>query len=240
MEIKKSCRMGNLGTVALLPLVVLFAIIGCSAQSPYDEAVGLIKQKRYDEAKEVMETIPIGDSLASKVPIALLTCEIGSLYLQGRLDDAVALIDSVQESGEQRFYFLNPAPNDTLYSHISSLCMLVVCQLGIPVIEEFLAAPITDSVFSYYASDNWLGQSLVGIMETDDGATYQAVDIDESEGEYWDPPFIRSVGFDKLWIPPEWTAEVESMKTKLSELRPRYEKRWKELERVYEETTIWQ
>lgn len=235
MEHRKASLFDHLGSVSLLPLIILLALIGCSTHSTYEEAVGLIKQKQYDEAKEVLKTIPIGDSLASKVPIALLTCEIGNLYLQGRLDDAVILIDSVQEDGEQRVYFLNPSLNDTLYSHISSLCMLIVCQLGIPVIEEFLAAPITDSVFNYYASDNWLGQSLVGILETDEGAKYQAVDIDESEGEYWDPPFIRSVGFDKLWIPPEWTAEVAVVNNKLNKLRPQYEERWKKLEKKYEE-----
>jgi len=55
-------------------LILLLGVASCSKQHPYHEAVGLIKQKKYAEATEVLKKVAVGDSLAARAKVAIAVC----------------------------------------------------------------------------------------------------------------------------------------------------------------------
>lgn len=146
------------------------------------------------------------------------------------------MIDSTEERDGKSVFVLNPPPTDTLYSHIATLCILVSSELGLVTIDEFLAAPINDSVYNWYAGDSYLAQLLRGVLGTEDYVEYEVENVDDSEGEYGAIPFIREVGFDRLWVPPEWREEVKEMVKRVDQIRPKYDQKWVEIERAMQES----
>jgi hypothetical protein len=127
----------------------------------YDEAVGLIKQKRYTQARDVLNTLSTDPTMSSKVQMALLICDVGDLYLKRDYIMALDRVDTAVVKGDRRWYILNVHPRDTLYSHIAALALLVRGETLIPWAEEFLRDPITDENLQFYQGTNHDRRSVI-------------------------------------------------------------------------------
>lgn len=143
----------------LIPLFIVLIFTACSDSSSYVDAVELIKQKKYSEAETMLNSIPLGDSLASKAQLALLVCEIGKAYQAGQYERALALVDSTAEGDNPElqinsYFVLNYAPNDVLYPHVSSLAIAVACRAYTEYAEEFLKAEVNSENDVKYESVN--------------------------------------------------------------------------------------
>lgn len=263
MEHRKARLIGNFCSVPLLPLIILLMLIGCSTQSPYEEAVGLIKQKKYEEAREVLNTIPMGDSLAEKAKLGLMVCNIGNLYAKKDYTSAMGIIDSGVVRDEVRDYVLNYPPSDELYSHVATLSMLIYGSIVSKQIQQYLDDEVNQENLQWYRGTNRDPEILWdGVMKTYSEEEYRAEDVDDYYGgTLTDPPFIRSIKLDKLFPPEEWKKEVEEIKSSMGALKSKiaekkreydaFEARHSGFEDVYdalnwllgtngEENTVWQ
>lgn len=237
MDIRKLRQMSTLGSVAFLSLVGLIALVGCSTELPYNEAVGLIKQKKYAEAKEVLNTIPMGDSLAAKAKLGLMVCEIGNFFEKKDYASALRIIDSGVVKEDARFYVLNYPPTDGLYSHVATLSILVYGNVANEQIQSYLDSEVNPENLQWYRGTNQDPELLwAGVMKTySEDEHYSEEDIDAYYGgTLTDPPFIRSIKLDKLNPPEEWRAEVEEMKTRMENLPPKISEKKREYERFEE------
>ncbi|HOJ05871.1 MAG TPA: hypothetical protein PK916_17885 [Bacteroidota bacterium] len=238
MEHRNASQHGSRGSVSLLPLIVLLAFIGCSNQSPYDEALELIKQKKYDEAKEVLNTIPMGDSLAEKAKLGLMVCEIGNLFEKKDYSSALRIIDSGVVKEDSRFYVLNYPPTDELYTHVATLSILVYGNIAGKQIQTYLESEVNLDNLQWYSGTNQDPELLwAGVMKTySEEEHYTEEDIDAYYGgTLTDPPFIRSIKLDKLNTPEEWRAEVDEMRTRMENLLQKISAKKREYE-LFEES----
>lgn len=216
MEIKKSRRMGNLGSVALLPLIVLLTLISCSTQSPYDEAVGLIKQKQYDEAKEVLKSISTDDPSASKAAVGILVCEMGALYKKGEYEQAYQVLNKTGEKDGKRYYLLNISPSDSLFAHAATLAHLVAGEVVIKEATDYNASFESDP--EEFGADSEMMKFWLSSVTEGTDAEYREIDYVDDSGQEDSPPYMRSIGLPKLPSAEEWKSEVDELKNKFEKL----------------------
>lgn len=216
MEHRNASQHGSRGSVSLLPLIVLLAFIGCSNQSPYDEAVELIKQKKYDEAQEILRTITSDDTLASKAAVGILVCEMGKHYQKGDFKRAYEVLYRTGEKDGSRYYLVNISPTDSIFAHAAILAHLVA---GEAVISEALEynKSYEDDIESFGEASEIL-TSMVESVREGDSAPYRAFDFIEDGMQADAPPYLCSIGLPNLPSAEEWKSEVEELARRFAKL----------------------
>jgi hypothetical protein len=215
---------------ATLPalLILGLSIIAASCtkpEHPYQAAVGLIKSKKYDAAREMLQKTPKDDSLSTRSATALIICEVGNCYLRGEFREALDLIDSTAEKGGQQYFVLNVPPSDPLYSHIATLALLASGEVYTSRLNDFITLAVDDTTLEDWGMDNWYDYYYWDyIMKTPENAVYK--DVEYAEGSQWgDVPFLRMVRFDKLTPPAEWKSEAGEMIKRMNELKPKIDEK---------------
>lgn len=204
-------------TVATAIVILVLSVIAasCSKQHPYHEAVGLIKEKKYDEAKELLKTVPMGDSLATKAAVGILVCEVGSLYQKKNFEPAYNIIDTTGNRDGRRYYLLNISPTDPLFPHAATLAHLVAGEVVIKEASDYNAS--FEGNLEEYGADSEIMSFWIRSVKTGMSASYRECDFVE-EGQDDSPPFIRSIGLPNLPRAEEWKTEVDVLVKKFAEL----------------------
>lgn len=216
MKHRMASLLGNLCLATLLPLFILLVLIGCSTQSSYDEAVGLIKAKKYDEAKELLQTIPSDDPSTSKAAVGILVCDMGTFYQKGEYEQAYDVLTKTGEEDGKRYYLLNVSPSDSLFAHAATLAHLVAGKAVIKEVSEYIESFEADP--EEYGSDSEMMMFSLRSVAEGRSATHREIDYVDEDGQSDSPPYISSIGIPNLPNAEEWKTEVDEIKKEFSGL----------------------
>ena len=136
----------RLGSVVTAIAILIFSgiVVSCSNQHPYDEAVELIKEKKYDQAKEVLQKIPQDDASTTRAAVAILVCDMGALYQKGDYEQACDVLKKKGEKDSRSYYQLNVPPADPLFAHAATLAHLVAGEMVIKEVTEYIESVEAD------------------------------------------------------------------------------------------------
>jgi len=220
---KRSQRKWAIGGVITIPSILFLAVLVSLFRSPYEKSVELIKEKKYDEAKELLSKIPAGDSLAGRAKVAIVVCEIGALYQKNEYEKAQAILlrtdGSDMENSDDGFYVLNLPPSDPLFPHATALAHLVMGESMIRYWEKYKKDVDKGEYEEMGTGTTNAALWLKGVREGFSDAKYSEIDHVRADEDLFSvkyPPYLCSIGLKNLKVPKEWTAAVSDMISRLA------------------------
>ncbi len=205
-----------------LVLVVCAATLpSCSTPESYDDAMTLIRQHKWQEAKAKLQGVPKNDSTRKRIAAALLTCDIGMLFDARQFNQAHALVDSMVAVGDGMYFVYNVSPGDPQFPVAATLAHLVHGEWELANVNAWLDAVEKNP-------------SLLEITEYDRpvldrelrkgrrGAQFRDVDTCEA-AEPYPAPYVRSIGFDNLPPLPEYQQVIGDLLTRITQAITRYD-----------------
>jgi hypothetical protein len=212
--------------VIAVSVFIILAVVLNAFKPPYDEAVEFIKEKKYDQAKDVLKTISADDPLSSKAAVAILVCEMGESYQKGDYEQAYDVLMKTGEKDGRRYYLLNVSPSDSLFAHAATLAHLVAGEV---VIKE-----ATDYNADYedhpedYGEDSEMMEWHIRYVAEGMNVQHREVDYVDDSGQDDSPPYIASIGIPNLPSAEEWKTELDDLRTRirqrLIEMKERFER----------------